>query len=84
MLTRSLSLVGGLDGGDFEANLEMRMIEDNEDVIIPDDMKHFLQQRQREGQQATAAGGSSLGNTQKVDQWMQQTATYTEPSPGDR
>lgn len=70
----SFSILGYDAPQDFEANLEMKMIEDNEDVIIPDDMKQFLiqQKQQAEHQQL---GNTTPRVTNAVDEWVQQTTS---------
>lgn len=70
-------------GPDFERNLNMRMIEDNDDVIIPDDMRQFLQQQRLAEQQHHASQadrdlqqGATTPTAQpssSIDEWVQQT-----------
>ena len=52
----------------------MKMIEDNEDVIIPDDMKQFLiQQKQSVENQNPDNTTPRVNNS--VDEWVQQTTS---------
>lgn len=76
-------------GADLEANLNMNMMEDSEDVIIPDNMRQFLQQQQRyndnmqlsEGMEPQVQNGglsqhfNSGAGGGRVDEWVRQTST---------
>ncbi|XP_067933120.1 zinc finger protein GLI2-like [Watersipora subatra] len=62
--------------GDMEAGLNVKMIEDNDDVIIPDDMKQFLRQRQAEQRQQKFQ--QQRGTSRTVEDWVQNTNSINQ------
>lgn len=64
----------GFEAADFEANLDTKMIEDNEDVIIPDDMKQFLLQQKLQNA-SIQQGVTTPRASNSIDEWVQQTNT---------
>ena len=84
-------------GVDFENNLNIKMIEDNDDVIIPDDVRQFIQQQRQAEQQMQMRAELQQNNTtptvqsngsNSIDDWVQQTnsvhhnnGAYAENSP---
>lgn len=70
-----------LEQAAYEMNLNSKMIEDNEELIIPDDMRQFLQQQQADSLLPASSGSNGQAfNTHSVDEWVLQTNSINHSS----
>lgn len=68
---------------DYETSLDMKMMEDNEQVLLPEDMRHFLQQYHSEqvpaaGHQLLHNNNSNSSNNSNVEEWVKQTNSHNQ------